>query len=115
VKFQKLIPENEAIIICCEGCFHGRTIAIISMSNDPSSRDDYGPYLPGIVQIPYNDAGKLKEVVEKYGSKVAGFIVEPIQGEAGVFVPDDGYLAQCYEICKENNILFIGDEIQTVQ
>jgi len=83
------------------------------MSNDPSSRDDYGPYLPGIVQIPYNDASKLAEAIKLYGDKVAAFIVEPIQGEAGVFVPDDGYIADCFKICKENNVLFIGDDIQT--
>lgn len=110
---KKGIPENEAIIICCSGCFHGRTIAIISMSDDPVSKNHFGPYVPGILQIEYNNAAKLREALERYGDKVCGFLVEPIQGEAGVFVPDDGYLAECYKICKEFNVLFIADEIQT--
>jgi len=110
---KKGIPQEQAIIICAEGCFHGRTIAIISMSSDPSSRDDFGPYLGGIIQIPYNDASKLKEILAIHGDKVCGFIIEPIQGEAGVFVPDDGYLAECFKLCQQHNVLFICDEIQT--
>jgi len=109
----KGIPENEAIIICCEGNFHGRTISIISMSNDPDSYSQFGPFTPGFVRIPYNDSKALEEVLEKYGKKVAGFLVEPIQGEAGVFVPDDGYLKTCYDLCKKHNVLFIADEVQT--
>jgi len=110
---KKGIAEDQAIIICADGCFHGRTIAIISMSSDPSSKNNFGPFLPGIVQIPYNDADALKREIEKFGKNVAGFLVEPIQGEAGVFVPDDGYIGECAKICKENNVLFICDEIQT--
>ena len=85
--FKKGILENEAVIICAEGCFHGRTIAIVSMSSDPSSRNNFGPFLPGLVQIPYNNAQALDDAIRKYGHNVAGFLVEPIQGEAGVFVP----------------------------
>lgn len=109
----KGIPENEAIIICCEGNFHGRTISIISMSNDPDSYSQFGPFTPGFVRIPYNDSKALEDVLEKYGKNVAGFLVEPIQGEAGVFVPDEGYLKTCYDICKKHNVLFIADEVQT--
>lgn len=109
----KGIPENEAIIICCEGNFHGRTISIISMSNDPDSYSQFGPLTPGFVRIPYNDSKALENVLEKYGKNVAGFLVEPIQGEAGVFVPDEGYLKTCYDICKKHNVLFIADEVQT--
>ncbi len=109
----KGIPENEAIIICCEGNFHGRTISIISMSNDPDSYGQFGPFTPGFVKIPYNDAETLDAVLEKYGKNVAAFLVEPIQGEAGVFVPNEGYLKTCYDICKKHNVLFIADEVQT--
>jgi ornithine--oxo-acid transaminase len=109
----KGIPENEAIIICCEGNFHGRTISIISMSNDPDSYSQFGPFTPGFVRIPYNDSKALEDVLEKYGKNVAGFLVEPIQGEAGVFVPDEGYLKTCYDLCKKHNVLFIADEVQT--
>jgi ornithine--oxo-acid transaminase len=109
----KGIPENEAIIICCEGNFHGRTISIISMSNDPDSYSQFGPFTPGFVKIPYNDSKSLEAVLEKYGKNVAAFLVEPIQGEAGVFVPDDGYLKTCYDLCKKHNVLFIADEVQT--
>lgn len=109
----KGIPENEAIIICCEGNFHGRTISIISMSTDPDSYGDFGPFTPGFIKIPYNDAQALETVLSQYADKVAGFLLEPIQGEAGVFVPDDGYLKTCYDICKKHNVLFIADEVQT--
>ena len=109
----KGIPENEAIIICCEGNFHGRTITIISMSNDPDSYGQFGPFTPGFVQIPYNDTKALEEVLEKHGKNVAAFLLEPIQGEAGVFVPDDGYLKKSYDLCKKHNVLFIADEVQT--
>lgn len=109
----KGIPENEAIIVCCEGNFHGRTISIISMSTDPDSYGDFGPFTPGFIKIPYNDAQALEIVLSQYADKVAGFLLEPIQGEAGVFVPDDGYLKTCYDICKKHNVLFIADEVQT--
>ena len=109
----KGIPENEAIIVCCEGNFHGRTISIISMSTDPDSYGDFGPFTPGFIKIPYNDAHALETVLSQYADKVAGFLLEPIQGEAGVFVPDDGYLKTCYDICKKYNVLFIADEVQT--
>ncbi|MBP1630760.1 MAG: rocD [Bacteroidetes bacterium] len=109
----KGIPENEAIIICCDGNFHGRTISIVSMSNDPDSYGQFGPFTPGFIRIPYNDSKALEEVLEKHGKNVAAFLVEPIQGEAGVFVPDEGYLKTCYNTCKKHNVLFIADEVQT--
>ena len=110
---KKGIAENEAIIVACEGNFHGRTITIVSISTDPDARADYGPYTPGIEVIPYNDTAALSAFLEENGEKVAGFLVEPIQGEAGVFVPDDGYLKECYDLCKKHNVLFIADEVQT--
>lgn len=110
---KKGIPENKAIIICCEGNFHGRTISIVSMSNDPDSYHQYGPFTPGMEKIPYNNTAALENILEKHGEHVAGFIVEPIQGEAGVFVPDNGYLKKCYDLCKQHNVLFIADEVQT--
>ncbi|HNW96795.1 MAG TPA: ornithine--oxo-acid transaminase [Bacteroidales bacterium] len=108
---KKGIPENQAKIICCEGNFHGRTVLAVSLSNDPESYGGFGPFVPNIVKIPYNNADALAEAVKD--PNVAGFIVEPIQGEAGVYVPDDGYLAKCFEICKAANVLFIADEVQT--
>lgn len=110
---KKRIPENEAIIVVCEGNFHGRTITIVSISTDPDARADYGPYTPGFETIPYNDVASLSKIFEDKGHLIAGFLVEPIQGEAGVFVPDEGYLKSCYELCKKNNVLFIADEVQT--
>jgi len=108
---KKGIPENQAKIICCENNFHGRTITIVSMSSDPDSYGGYGPFTPGFVRIPYNDLNALAEAVKD--PHVAGFLLEPIQGEAGVFVPDEGYLKKAYELCKANNVLFIADEIQS--
>lgn len=108
---KKGIPENQAKIIVCEGNFHGRTITIISMSTDPDSYKGFGPYTPGFETIPYNDIDALKEALKD--PNVAGFLVEPIQGEAGVFVPDDGYIKKAYDLCKEKNVLFIADEVQT--
>ena len=105
------IPENEAKIIVCEGNFHGRTITIISMSTDPDSYGGFGPYTPGFITIPYNDLDALSRVLDE--PNVAGFLVEPIQGEAGVFVPDDGYLSKAAAMCKAKNVLFIADEVQT--
>lgn len=109
----KGIPENEAIIVCCEGNFHGRTISIVSMSTDPDSYGQFGPFTPGFIKIPYNNSKALEEVLALHGDKVAGFLLEPIQGEAGVFVPDEGYLKTCYDICKKYNVLFMADEVQT--
>ena len=108
---KKGIPEGQAKIIVCEGNFHGRTITIISMSTDPDAYNEYGPYTPGFIKIPYNDLNALAQALED--PYVAGFLVEPIQGEAGVFVPDEGYLSQAYEMCKAKNVLFIADEVQT--
>jgi len=108
---KKGIAEGQAKIICCEGNFHGRTITIISMSNDPDSYGGFGPFTPGFERIPYNDINALAEALKD--PNVAGFIVEPIQGEAGVFVPDEGYLKKAYDLCKANNVLFIADEVQT--
>jgi ornithine--oxo-acid transaminase len=108
---KKGIEENEAKIIVCEGNFHGRTITIISMSTDPDSYKGFGPYTPGFITIPYNDTDALAKALKD--PNVAGFLVEPIQGEAGVFVPDDGYLSKAYQLCREKNVLFIADEVQT--
>lgn len=110
---QKGIPENQAIIVACQGNFHGRTISIVSISTDPDSYSNYGPFTPGFEIVPYNDAAALREVLERYGDRVAAFLAEPIQGEAGVFVPDDGYLKACYDLCKQHNVLFVADEVQT--
>jgi ornithine--oxo-acid transaminase len=108
---KKGIPENEARVVFCHNNFHGRTITIISASNDPDARNDFGPFTPGIISIPYNDLDALRKEVAN--PNTAAFIVEPIQGEAGVFVPEEGYLRQALGICKENNVLFVADEIQT--
>jgi ornithine--oxo-acid transaminase len=108
----KGIPENQARIIACEGNFHGRTITIISMSTDPDARNDFGPYTPGFTIIPYNDLEALEKELAS-DPNIAGFLVEPIQGEAGVYVPDEGYLKKAYELCKKYNVLFIADEVQT--
>ncbi len=107
----KKIAENKAKIIVCENNFHGRTLNVISFSNDPEARDDYGPYMPGYEMVPYNDFAAL-EIAAK-DPDVCAFLIEPIQGEAGVIVPDDEYVRQAYDLCKQKNILFIADEIQT--
>lgn len=107
----KGIKENQAKIIVCENNFHGRTITIVSMSTDPDARKDYGPFTPGFITIPYNDIPALEKALED--PDVAGFLVEPIQGEAGVFVPDEGYIKKAYDLCKKKNVLFIADEVQT--
>jgi len=107
----KGIAQHEAKIIFVSGNFHGRTQAIISASVDPGATSDYGPYLPGIQIIPYNDLEALAGAVKD--PNVAGFLVEPIQGEAGVFVPDENYLPEAYKLCKAANVLFIADEVQT--
>jgi ornithine--oxo-acid transaminase len=108
---KKGVKENNAKIIACDGNFHGRTISIISMSTDPDAKNDYGPFTPGFVIIPYNDLNALEQALTD--KDVAGFLVEPIQGEAGVYVPDEGYLKKAYDLCKKNNVLFIADEVQT--
>ena len=110
---KKGIANDKVKIICCEGNFHGRTVTVITMSDDPSSYADYGPLTPGFIRIPYNDPKALEKALEKYGKEVAAFIAEPIQGEAGVFVPDDGYLKKCFDLCHKHNVLFIADEVQT--
>lgn len=108
---RKGIKENQAKIIVCEGNFHGRTITIISVSTDPDARKDYGPFTPGFITIPYNDIPALEKALAD--PDVAGFLVEPIQGEAGVYVPDEGYLKKAYDLCRKHNVLFIADEVQT--
>ncbi|MFA5497363.1 MAG: ornithine--oxo-acid transaminase [Bacteroidales bacterium] len=110
---KKNIPVDKALIICCEGNFHGRTISVISMSTDPASYSQFGPHTPGFVKIPYDNIPALQEVLEKEGDRVAGFLVEPIQGEAGVKMPAEGYLKQCAALCKKHNVLFMADEVQT--
>jgi ornithine--oxo-acid transaminase len=110
---KKGIPNEEVKIICCNGNFHGRTITIISMSDDPDSYANYGPLTTGFIRIPYNDIPALEKELREQGTKIAGFLVEPIQGEAGVYVPEDGYLKKAYELCKAHNVLFIADEVQT--
>lgn len=109
----KGVEQDKAIIIFVENNFHGRTISIVSASNDPVASAGFGPYTPGIVRIPYNDTLALSAYLKEHGKNVAAFIVEPIQGEAGVYIPDEGYLKKSFEICKEHNVLFIADEIQT--
>lgn len=107
----KGIPENAAKIIFVQNNFWGRTLAAVSSSTDPSSKNHFGPYMPGYVVIPYNDIPALEEALSD--PNIAGFMVEPIQGEAGVVVPDDGYLLKAFELCKKNQVLFIADEVQT--
>jgi len=108
---KKGLPENQAKIIVCDGNFHGRTITIISMSTDPDAYAGYGPFTPGFIKVPYNDIPALEKALED--PNIAGFIVEPIQGEAGVYVPEDGYLKKASDLCKAKNVLFIADEVQT--
>ncbi len=107
----KGIPKNEARIVVCDGNFHGRTITIISMSSDPESYSDYGPFTPGFINIPYNDLDALEKELKH--PNTAGFLVEPIQAEAGVYVPEEGYLKKAAELCKQYNVLLIADEVQT--
>jgi ornithine--oxo-acid transaminase len=107
----KGIPEGEAVIIVCDGNFHGRTSTVISFSSDPSAKRHFGPYMPGFISIPYNDTAALAAALRH--PHVAGFLVEPIQGEAGVLVPEDGYLSKARQFCEDANVLFIADEIQT--
>lgn len=109
----KGISENAAKIIVCENNFHGRTTTIVSFSNDPDANLNYGPFTPGFIKIPYNDTAALEEVLNREAGNIAAFLVEPIQGEAGVYVPDEGYLKSASELCKKHNVLFIADEVQT--
>ena len=110
---KKGIAPDQAKIVVCGQNFHGRTITIISFSSDPDAKGDYGPYTPGFINVPYNDLETLREVFADEGENIAGFLVEPIQGEAGVFVPDTDYIPEAAKMCREHNILFIADEIQT--
>ena len=107
----KGIRDNEAKIIVCENNFHGRTTTIVSFSNDPDARNNFGPFTQGFIRVPYNDIDALRLALKD--PSVAGFLVEPIQGEAGVFVPSDDYLVEAFEACKEANVLFVADEVQT--
>lgn len=109
----KGIAENEAEIIVCENNFHGRTTTIVSFSNDEDASRNYGPFTPGFIKIPYNDIKALEEVLKNKAQNIAAFLVEPIQGEAGVYVPDEGYLKAASDLCKKYNVLFIADEVQT--
>lgn len=109
---KKQLAENSAKIIVCENNFHGRTTTIVSFSVDPDAYNHYGPYTPGFIVIPYNDVKALEQVL-KSNPDIAGFLVEPIQGEAGAYVPDDGYLKTCFDLCKQHNVLFMADEVQT--
>lgn len=109
---KKGIPENEAQIIVCEGNFHGRTTTIISFSNDENARKNFGPYTAGFIKIAYDDIEALEKAITS-SKNIAGFLVEPIQGEAGVYVPSDDYLTRAKALCEANNVLFIADEVQT--
>jgi ornithine--oxo-acid transaminase len=106
----KGVPRHQAEIIVCEGNFHGRTTTVISFSSEPLYRDDFGPFTPGFVTVPYGDSAAIERAITP---NTAAVMLEPIQGEAGVIMPPDGYLKQVAEICKKNNVLFIADEIQT--
>lgn len=108
---KKKIQDNKAKIIVCENNFHGRTISAISASNDPDSYGHFGPFVPGFIKIPYNNIELLEKALED--ADVAAFLVEPIQGEAGVFVPTEGFLKQAFELCRSKQVLFIADEVQT--
>jgi len=109
---KKGLAENSAQILVCENNFHGRTTTIVSFSVDPDAYNNYGPYTPGFIVVPYNDVDALRVAFEA-NPNIAGFLVEPIQGEAGAYVPTDGYLKACYDLCKQHNALFIADEVQT--
>ena len=109
----KGIKGNSAKIIVCENNFHGRTTTIVSFSNDPDAHNNYGPFTPGFIKIPYNDLAALETVLKEDAENIAAFLVEPIQGEAGVYVPDEGFLKGASELCNKHNVLFIADEVQT--
>ena len=109
----KGVPQNAAKIVVCENNFHGRTTTIVSFSNDPDANNNYGPFTPGFIKIPYNDLKALEETLANDSENIAAFLVEPIQGEAGVYVPYEGFLKSASELCKKYNVLFIADEVQT--
>ncbi|MDR0682338.1 MAG: ornithine--oxo-acid transaminase [Dysgonamonadaceae bacterium] len=109
---KKGLADNTAQIVVCENNFHGRTTTIVSFSIDPEACNHYGPFTPGFIVIPYNDAGALEKALQE-NANIAGFLVEPIQGEAGVYVPNEGYLKKCFELCRKHRVLFIADEVQT--
>ena len=109
----KGIKDGYAKIIVCENNFHGRTTTIVSFSNDKDAHNNYGPFTPGFLRIPYNDIEALSKVLEDEAEHIAAFLVEPIQGEAGVYVPDEGYIKNASELCKKHNVIFIADEVQT--
>ncbi|MDR3652700.1 MAG: ornithine--oxo-acid transaminase [Paludibacter sp.] len=109
---KKGLPDNSAQIVVCENNFHGRTTTIVSFSVDQDAYTHYGPFTPGFIVIPYNDDAALEKVLNE-NPTIAGFLVEPIQGEAGAYVPDDGYLKKCYDLCQLHDVLFIADEVQT--
>ena len=109
---KKGIAETEAQIVVCENNFHGRTTTIISFSNDEDAKRNFGPYTPGFLKVEYNNTTALEQLFKEH-KNIAGFLVEPIQGEAGVFVPDEGYLSSAKQLCEQYNVLFLGDEIQT--
>ena len=109
----KGISQNAAKIVVCENNFHGRTTTIVSFSNDPDANNNYGPFTPGFIKIPYNNLKALEETLANDSENIAAFLVEPIQGEAGVYVPDEGFLKSASELCKKYKVLFIADEVQT--
>ncbi|AEK24060.1 ornithine--oxo-acid transaminase [Capnocytophaga canimorsus] len=109
----KGIKGHQAKIVVCENNFHGRTTTIVSFSNDPDAHTNYGPFTPGFIRIPYNDVDALEKVLIEDAQNIAAFLVEPIQGEAGVYVPDEGFLKKTSKLCKQHNVLFIADEVQT--
>ena len=109
---KKGVSENQAEIVVCENNFHGRTTTIVSFSSDTVAQNDFGPFTPGFLRIPYNDPKALEKVLLERPN-IVGFLVEPIQGEAGVNTPDDGYMRAVQELCNKNNVLFMADEIQT--
>jgi ornithine--oxo-acid transaminase len=110
---KKGIAPDQALIVVCGQNFHGRTTTIISFSSDPDAKGHFGPYTPGFISIPYNDLEALEKILREKGGQVAGFLVEPIQGEAGVFVPDDEFIPRAAALCREHRVLFMADEIQT--
>ena len=110
---KKGIPAGEAIIVAANGNFHGRSMTAISLSDDPNSRTDFGPFVPEIELVPFNNYDALKSLFEEKGDKIASYLVEPIQGEAGVIIPDDDYWPKVSQLCKEHNILLAMDEVQT--
>ena len=109
----KGIPQGEAIVVAANGNFHGRTMTAVSLSDDPLAKEDFGPFVPGIELVPFNDYNALEALFEEKGDRIASFMVEPIQGEAGVIVPDDDYFPRVAELCKKHNVLLAMDEVQT--